>query len=234
MINRRSPSFEESLEQYSRSIRTGPSRREVGVTLSSVAALAVCTTESEAVTLITPVGELITSGAPNNVLLDFEGTGIGVDFEFTADNDPAYPFVRAGGRGGIEIAGRSTVGYFYASRLASNADIGAGNLFVGGSTVNKLLAFSYPASALTGGDWFGAETGFIGIRIPNEADFNYGWIEVEINPDNVSGTVIRYGIEQDVNVPAQAGVGVPETNSLACLALGAAGLLGWRQRRQSV
>jgi hypothetical protein len=123
-------------------------------------------------------------------------------------------------------------GYLYASRLQSSDGIGPGNnCLPAGNSV--YLAFSYPASALTGGDWFGGESGFVGFRVPNGGDFNYGWIEVDLNADNVSGVVIRYGIEQELNTIASAGVGVPETNSLACLALGAAGLLGWRQRRKT-
>ena len=56
-------------------------------------------------------------------------------------------------------------------------------------------------------------------------------VQVTVNGDNTSGTVIRYGLETDVNTPAV--IGVPEANSLACLAMGAAGLVGWRQRRKS-
>jgi len=230
--------FEVRLQEYSKSSGSFlPARADAGLALGTVAAFAVCTTESEAVTLITLVGEPITPGTPNNVLLDFDINGLANDIEFAASDLASYPFVKAGARNGIEIAGRANGAYFYASRLATNATIDFGNNFLPADpAANKNLAISYPASALTAGDWFGGETGFIGIRIPNagpEGDFNYGWIEVLVNPDSFSGEVIRYGIESEVDEPAIAGVGIPETSSLACLAMGAAGLLGWRQRRKS-
>lgn len=93
--------FKETLEAYTRSSKGGFGKREVGTALTSVAALAVCTTEAEAATLIFPVGEEITPGVPNNVLVDHVQTGAGFDFEFGADDDPTYPFVRMAGRDGI-------------------------------------------------------------------------------------------------------------------------------------
>lgn len=230
--------FEEKLREYSKSSGSFlPARAEAGLALGTMTAFAVCTTESEAATLITISGEPITPGTPNNVLLDFDINGLGNDIEFAASDLATYPFVKAGARNNIQVAGRQVGAYFYASRLESNATVGLGNNFLpAGPAIDKNLAISYPASAITGGDWFGGATGFIGIRIPNdgpEGDFNYGWIEVVVNADSISGEVIRYGIESEVDQPAIAGVGVPETNSLACLAIGAAGLLGWRQRRKT-
>ena len=99
-----------------------------------------------------------------------------------------------------------------------------------GPAVDKLMAFTYSGTA-AGGDWLGGNTGFIGFSVPEGGDVRYGWVEVTVNADNTSGTVIRYGLETDVNTPAV--IGVPEANSLACLAMGAAGLVGWRQRRKS-
>ena len=81
------------------------------------------------------------------------------------------------------------------------------------------------------GDFAGGETGFIGIQVVTGTDVNYGWIEVSVNADNSSGEIIRYAIETEVNTAIAAGA-IPEPNSLACLAVGAAGLLGWRKRRK--
>lgn len=236
--NRAAQSFEDRLNSYSNSSKTAVRKSftlgsGAACCASTVAALIVGTTEAEAAVTITDVNAVLnpTTGNFDLFILDIAGFGISEDFEFQADN-LATAFFRMGDRANSLVVGRVGVGgYNYPFLLNAGDAISAAQSFLPGNTlVDSYLAFNSGGGAV--GDWAGGATGFVGFQITTGADVHYGWIEVRVDADNAGGEIIRYGIEDAAGVATAAGV--PEPGSLALLAVGAAGLLGWRQRRANV
>ncbi|MEE2971677.1 MAG: hypothetical protein VX672_01005 [Planctomycetota bacterium] len=141
--------------------------------------------------------------------------------------------------------GSSAFGDFpEAEGFAAGEEIGAGANFGGSSSWANLAAtFSDSKYNLdAGGDWqaFIDETElhaerrlFLGVKIANGSDVNYGWIDITWEGDFEHGATIHgYAYESDVNTAIVAGAtesaavvpGAPTAVGLMGLAAGAAGI----------
>ncbi len=101
-------------------------------------------------------------------------------------------------------------------------------------------------SPFTGGQFFDEGLGFIGFRFNNGAGRQYGWARVKTPgpyyrfPGSVRFLLVDYawgdpGDQVKTGQTSLAGdqaEAVPDQGSLGLLALGSAGLLAWRRRRQ--
>ena len=120
----------------------------------------------------------------------------------------------------------------YVTKLNAGDVVSSGLNFLSpdGGQLDSYLVFADSSAYPDAGEWLGGGLGYIGISIEDGGQTYYGWIEISVDADNAGATISRYAIETEAGVAATAGV--PEPSSLACLAVGAAGLLGWRQRKK--
>jgi hypothetical protein len=89
----------------------------------------------------------------------------------------------------------------------------------------------------------GTNTAFVGVRLSNGADWNYGWIRITV-PYNINAgqaTIVDWAYESNVNsailagagAPSGGGVPLPGAAALAALAAGASGVRGRRKRERA-
>ncbi|MBS0632363.1 MAG: PEP-CTERM sorting domain-containing protein, partial [Verrucomicrobia bacterium] len=108
--------------------------------------------------------------------------------------------------------------------------------FTGSADFNGRTSLAGAAPA-----WSNA-TGYVGVKFlaadfnGSDAVYNYGWIKLQTNVDASQLTVLAFGYNDVDGGAISAGQGptpVPEpATSAALLALGAAGLVAYRQRKQ--
>lgn len=77
----------------------------------------------------------------------------------------------------------------------------------------------------------GIGRGYVGFRYEvGDAEFLYGWVDMEISEANF--TIYGFGLENSLDTAIQVGA-IPEVkNSALLLALGAAGMAGYRRKRK--
>lgn len=247
-----SSSLEERLNQYSDSSRSAVRKSKkflkgAGYFAGTAAALAMGTTEAEAGLLFVDVGRVFEPDPgeddrhPVNITLGKDGPDVGVlgDFEFFVKNGvgpTGLDYFKMGGNNGNKIVGSSySANFRYAAKLDLGFIISSAVGFIGEDNARSYLAFADSASYPDSGQWLNGGEGYIGFAVVDGVDTYYGWFEVRVDADNVGGEIIRYAID-DTPVSSGSKVtisAVPEPNALACFAIGAAGILGWRRRRRN-
>lgn len=113
----------------------------------------------------------------------------------------------------------------YVSALAEGDEISSAT--IGGSFFGAMAyGATNPAAE------FNSVTGaFIGFSFPIDTVAHYGWIRVDVDNATSTLTVIDAAYNDVPGAPILAGQTIPSPGSLALLAAGAAGLAGYRQRR---
>jgi hypothetical protein len=155
---------------------------------------------------------------------------------------PGYAYFNVGGIVKASIAG------FYSGCFA--ASVSASNLARGQFISHRPFVPAQPHSAvlarqnICGGQFDEKGTGFIGFRFNNGSSDQYGWVRIQTRVDDHHPFILRDYAYGDVGdriragqkssnetVPEESDDILPEEASLGALALGAAGLLAWRNRR---
>jgi hypothetical protein len=238
-------SFESRLAAYSQSAgeavkKSGNLAASSGYFAGAAAVLSLGSTEAEGALVLGDLNVVLDPTSGNSLSVDIDIPDFGHpsrDFVFQAHLDEAgigdRDWFRMGGENGNLVAGRIySAGFNYVSRLSLGDTLSAALNFIDGdSTSDSYLASSQHPSYPASGEWLGGNTGFVGFELNDPSGTLYGWLEVRVDADNGGGEIIGYGLETDPAADNVTITNVPEANSIACLALGAAGLLGWRQRR---
>lgn len=127
-----------------------------------------------------------------------------------------------------------------AARLAVNTMIGPGLAFDnpelltssgGGSFRNNV----FPSLASNFGDfgqWNDLGTGYLGLTFDIGSQTDYGWAKITVNAD-YTVTLDAIGYDDTGNAIAAGAADAPEPNSLLLMALGAAGLAGYRRKQSA-
>jgi hypothetical protein len=178
---------------------------------------------------------------------DIDMNGGGNDFAIFRQSNGLYVQGYSQTDAQIAVGGNPTdAAAFSAGTSISGSDAyGAG---FSGSTVNKTLvgydgANGTPISGLFAPAGPGTNTAFVGVRLANGADWNYGWIRITAPYDINTGqaTIVDWAYESNVNTailagagaPSGGGVPLPGAAALAALAAGASGVRGRRKRERA-
>jgi len=137
-------------------------------------------------------------------------------------------------------------------RLASGAVISAGKGFSTSASTLVEPFGQFGVQSNTKGTWPKSVTGFAGVEFKISGQFHFGWVRLEWLDTNNTGVGGKSGFPNEVKAidwayndvagaPIAAGQGIPAaappipepgTLSLMLLAMGSAGVLAWRKRRQ--
>ncbi len=148
---------------------------------------------------------------------------------------------------GFRIRGSAVSHGFRASVGPPYFGVGASRLHSGELVSQGIFRATYPSSTVGnirsfygGGNWDAGGRGFIGFKFNTGAGTQYGWARIKISPANfVKMIVVDYawGDPGDTIKTGQTGsetnesTAIPASGSLGLLALGGAGLMAWRNRR---
>ena len=191
-----------------------------------------------AVVHVDPV-DIVLSGAPggsSSIYLDMNNDG-------SPDLVPLHFMDSANGQGiaiiysslsnpSNALAGFNAGAYFYPSNLPANTAVSAqpmvSNFFRG----DMAWRLGYTNSQWLGTTTGASSTGYLGVRFQAADGAHYGWIRATVGPyfQNIF-TIHEWGYNDTPDGPIMTGE-VPEPGSLGLLALGGAGLLAWRRKRQ--
>ena len=159
----------------------------------------------------------------------------------------------SGSKGGRAFIGGSSIvddnGSRSARRLASGANITAGMPFVGVFGANSLFQHKtgyVGPFRVTGniGQWLPQDRAFAGLRITTGGGQHLGWVQIQLGDSNHDGftdhlTIVDWAYNDVAGASISAGdTGLPQapepgTKAMTLLALGAAGVVALRKRRQS-
>jgi hypothetical protein len=209
------------------------------------AAVGAMASAAQASVTYTPANITVSSAGTNSVNVDVNNDAAD-DFTLTASTSSGLQIQKANSPTVINGA--------YADQMTTDTPPVTGNAFAmnygdavplvtsPSAPVYDTLANIITADGSTGYFTTGAGPKYIGVSLLDAAvsgnddtQRTYGYIKFQTlsTGTTVSGQILGYGWESQVNTPISAGAGepVPEPASLGLLAMGAAGLLAKRPRR---
>jgi len=230
-----------SFASYHCSARSLAAKSALPLAAGAAAFLSASTLHAEVVSAQPTTDNVASSGTP--LFIDFDTLSVsssnfsGYDATLIASDDGdgnISSFVAYSVSASVVVGG-----YTFARKLDAGTLVNA-SLGFDGSNLAYFSRFTGDHSP----DWQGATTGYIGLKTLDistaDQASHYGWLKISINADASTITLLAFGYNKTPNAglltgqtSGEAPTPVPEpATSAALLALGAAGLVAYRQRKQ--
>lgn len=239
-----------SLDHYRRSARSLAAK--ASLPLAAAAAAAALPASADATVIVTQFSTDNVVNYTGSLFIDIDGGRLSSDYfsgyDFKIEiGSVQYPhgadhvFANIQAYDG-SVASRYRVdGAYILTRLSGSTSIDSA-LFAQGASGSaefnpyKVVRDDMPETGLVDPDW-SSTTGYIGLKFnAGDSYIHYGWLKVSTNADASSITLLAMGYNDAVGETLGSGEGlvpVPEpATSAALLALGAAGLVAYRQRKK--
>lgn len=231
-----------------RQTRVDFGKKLVGYAAAAGATLAMGAPAAQAAPIVVDPVDIVLQGPFSGTPIDMNNDSLNDFYFYVSTNGPTfsqgsyayqvgYPYPGARIAGELQNVYYATGSAAFTYPFARNTGFGAIVSTALFTTSAFMLGYAGYYGTAAGGPLgnFAGNRGFLGVSFLDAAlAQHFGWIDISASSDLHQLTIHRWAYERDPDTPIETPqTPVPESGSLALLAMGAAGLAAWRRSKST-